>query len=1262
MSRLKITIIFVLIISLSSSLNAQISNGNFRHLTIEDGLSHNNVYTIIQDNTGFIWIGTQNGLNKYDGYEFSQYFYSSDDSCSLISSNFGKLFQDSKGRIWIGTYRGGISLYYPDENRAIRFLNNPDDETSLASNLVRGIIEDKDGNIWIGTGGNGLCMYNEDNNNFTQYINDENDANTLVSNSIKALSYDIFGNIWIATTFGLSKFNHVDKIFTNFTTNGDISDKTINDNALQYVFSDSKGRTWVGTKGKGVNRYNPDTETFDFFEDSPLNSARIQCVYEDSYGRIWIGTYRNGVYLYNEDYNTFINFTNSADNPNSLSNNKIETIIEDKAGNLWIGTRGGGINILDLKPQKFQNITNDENNTNSLTHGSVTCITSENDNIIWFGTLNGLCKYDKINNTYKTFVEDENSSNAISNSRIRALAYDKNTNTLWAGTYSGGVNKIEYINNQYVFTHFRADFESENSIISDQINTIFIDDDQVIWIGSSGGLNKLTFDDLQNPIFETYNEDDNNPNSISNRYVTDILQDSKGNLWVATSNGLNLYNPVSNDFTQYWNNANQTGDAEGNAINTITQADGDKLWLGSDGSGFFLFDPTTGNFQKYSDNTFKTNNIMAIVEDNNNTLWISTAMGVSKFNLTDQHYTHYGITDGLNETGFNRNSALQTSDGDIYFGNISGVTFIQPDKIELNSNIPQIVLTEFKKFNKSFFSNQNSFCTLTPDNLEEINLSYKDYVISFEFASLDFTDPSKNLYRYKMEGFNDEWIYFEIKRYATFTNLAPGKYTLKVQGSNNDGIWSDDENSLQISIYVKPPFWQTWWFYTIVILVIVSAIYLYIKLREAKLKKEKLILEQKVKQRTEEVEAQKEEILQQANALEESNKELEKLSIVASETDNSVTILSPNGDFEWVNKGFERLYGWQNLESFKKARGNNIFDGKFNEYTKKAIQSCISERKPVVTSDKVTGKGDKEIWLRTTWTPIVDDENNITKIIAIDSDITDIKNAEVEILEQNEKINLQNENIKSSIRYALTIQKAILPPVSVFQQFTEHFILFRPKDIVSGDFYWYHQTEKYHFIAVSDCTGHGVPGAFMSMIGTRLLDGIVIERKEHDVAKILTKLNDEIVSSLSQTESENRDGMDLGIIRIEKTDKKEKEILYEGSKRELIYYTKNDNKISRLKGSRKRVGGVLNSKTNEEFTNKSLTLTEGDVIYLSTDGYIDQCDLNRKKIGTGRLIQIIEEVKHLHLDQQKALLEEILDKWQVDTSQRDDITILGVKL
>lgn len=1264
-------ILFILLSSfLYTSLFSQVKDLKFNNITIEDGLSHNNVYTIAQDSKGFMWIGTQSGLDKYNGYSINSYFYSAEDSCSIISSNFGKLMFDSKNRLWIGTYRGGISLYYPHEDKVVQFLNNPDDENSLAGNLIRALVEDKEGNIWIGTAENGLSMYNETTNNFTNYTNDAENPNSLVSNNIRGLACDIEGNIWIGTTVGVSKFSLKDKTFTNYKPNETNPNSSISDENTQTIYADKSGNVWIGTRNKGLNKYNIKTKAFEFFDynssdSTSISGSRIQCIFEDSFGKIWIGTYEGGVCIYNQEAKNFIRYQHSDDNPNSLCYDKIETIIEDKSQNLWIGTRGGGISIVDLKPQKFTNLIH--SNQNSIPEGSVTAIAIENENIIWIGTVNGLCHYNKLTNEFLTFIEDENNPNSLSNSRIRSLVSDEK-GVLWVGTYQGGINKIEYIDNNYVITRYQKDENNANSLLSDQTNILKKDKSGSIWIGTSSGLTCMKFEN-DIPVYNNYVPDDETEGSISNKYVTDIFEDLEGNLWIGTSSGLDKYDPHKNNFTEYLNTTAKETETEVNAINTIALADSGNLWIGTDGSGFYHFNTKTGIYTKFNDNTFKTSNISAILQDKNNNLWISTSTGISVFNIETQKFTYYGISDGLIETGFNRNSAAITINGDMYFGNISGVTFIQPEKIQLNQHIPQIVLTELKIFNTSFFTNQNSFCSLTPSNLKEIELSYKDYVISFEFASLDFTDPSKNNYRYKMEGFNDEWIDFGTKRYATFTNLPSGEYILKIQGTNNDGIWSDENTSLSIKVTVKPPFWETWWFYAIVAAIIILSIYSYIKWREKKLRKEKDILEQKVKERTEEVQAQKEELQVQAKALEESNIELEKLSIVARETDNAVTIMDAEGNFEWVNQGFIRLYGWRNLEQFKAERGENILIGDFCSSTKEAVKQCIKEKSTTYSKDEVKGANDKLIWLQTTWTPILDEYNNITKIIAIDSDITDVKKAEMEIFaqkevleEQNLIITAHNENIKSSIKYAQTIQKAILPSKTNFEKFSEYFIIYYPKDIVSGDFYWYHQTEKYHFVVVSDCTGHGVPGAFMSMIGSRLLDGIITERKNYEPGQILTLLNNELTESLNQKESENRDGMDICLVRIEKTSNKNIEIVFEGSKRELIYYKADEKQIHRLKGSRKRIGGVLKIRTEDNFENKTIALQKGDIIYLTTDGYIDQCNEDRTRFGTSRFVKDLEKIIEKPLQEQQSILENNLNKWQTNSLQRDDITMLAIKL
>ena len=1245
--------------------NSQTTNFKFRHLTIKEGLTHNNVYTIMQDSKGFVWIGTQNGLDKYSGYDFLSYYYSADDSCSLISPNFGKLFEDSQKRIWIGTYKGGISLYNPDKDEVVRFLSNENDSTTIPSNFIRGIVEDENRTIWIGTADNGLCKYNEKSKNFTII-----GKNRIIDESIRDMKTDNYGNIWIATINGLSCYNIKDDKFTNYLFDDNNLNASISDNNLQSLYCDKNGNVWIGTRNSGLSIYDSKAKKFTHYKPSEtttnsISGKRIQSIFEDSYGGIWIGTYNNGVNLFDKETKTFKVFKNSKNEENSLSHNRIEVITEDKAGNLWIGTRGGGINILDLKPQKFNNITN--KNQPDLPEGSIRAIVAENDNIIWFGTERGLCRYDNKKDKFIVLKEEEDNPNSISNNRVRSIMIDDKQN-IWAGTYSGGLNKIEQKNGEFKITIFRTNEENPETIISDQINYVFQDSKKNIWIGTTGGMDKLTFNENDEPKFEHFYSVEEDESSLSNRYVTSIYEDQNGNIWIGTSNGLNKYIPEKNNFKRYWNSTTNINKGEVNAINVMTFEKNGNIWIGTDGSGFYMFEPKTGKYNKFIDPTFKTNNVSSIIEDKQQNLWIGSAKGISKFNTKTLQFIHYGISDGLDETGFVRNAASITPSGNIYFGNISGITFVQPEKIELNTHIPTVVLTEFKIFNTSFFQNKNSFCAKSPTNLKEINLSYKDNVVSFEFTSLDFTDPTKNNYIYKMEGFNNDWIELGTRGYVMFTSLPPGKYTLKVKGTNNDGIWSDDKTSLSIKINVKPPFWQTAWFYALVISTLVFLVYFFIRRRLKKLREEKDILEQKVRQRTEEVESQKEELLQQAEALEDNNAELEKLSIVASETDNAVTIIDIEGNVEWVNAGFTKLYGWASLEDFIANKGN-ILEGDFNDETKNAFRKCVETKKTVLSKNVAEGKKFETVWIQTTWSPILSELNELLKVIAVDSDVSELKKAEIEIHaqkdileEQNEHIKSQNEHIKSSIRYAKTIQGAILPADSKFKKFTDFFILYRPKDIVSGDFYWYHETEDYQFITVADCTGHGVPGAFMSMIGTRLFDGIVAERKTHEPAEILEKLSVEIIESLSQNESNNRDGMDLALIRVEKNKEKNIEIVFEGAKRELIYYEANTKQLKRIKGSRKRIGGVTKLATVAIFENKKIYLNKGDVIYLSTDGYIDQCNVDRKRIGTKALVNRLEQIANEPMTKQKEILEKDLDDWQKETKQRDDIAIVGIKL
>ncbi len=425
---------------------------------------------------------------------------------------------------------------------------------------------------------------------------------------------------------------------------------------------------------------------------------------------------------------------------------------------------------------------------------------------------------------------------------------------------------------------------------------------------------------------------------------------------------------------------------------------------------------------------------------------------------------------------------------------------------------------------------------------------------------------------------------------------------------------------------------------------------------------------------------QKEEILAQAELLKDTNSELEKLSIVASRTNNAIVIMDSEGRFEWVNDAFYNLYGIGLAEL--KQKGETIFEANSSDDIDIILKGCIADKKPCSYKYNAISPKGKKTWVKTTISPILDAENKITKLIAIDSDITEIIIAEQkivqkseEILAQNEEINAQREEledkneailakndfINGSIRYAKTIQNAILPFEERIGKYFENFILFRPKDVVSGDFYWYVKAQNYHFIAVVDCTGHGVPGAFMSMIGSSLLNQIVYSNNELNTANILTKLNELVIFSLRQEETENNDGMDVCLCRIEKEEHKSK-IQFTGAKRPLFYMLEDSSILERLRGDRKSIGGTQKKKNTINFSTQELELVKNSIIYLSSDGFIDQNNSERKKYGTAKLTTLIENISKEDLKTQHKILNTEIENWMSLTEQRDDITLLGIKI
>jgi len=430
-----------------------------------------------------------------------------------------------------------------------------------------------------------------------------------------------------------------------------------------------------------------------------------------------------------------------------------------------------------------------------------------------------------------------------------------------------------------------------------------------------------------------------------------------------------------------------------------------------------------------------------------------------------------------------------------------------------------------------------------------------------------------------------------------------------------------------------------------------------------------------LKTRNIEINKQKEEIESQSFQLEQANKELEKLSIVASKTENAIMIMDENGNFEWVNVGFTRLYGYT-LQLLINERDENIINVSENPDIKDIIKRCSVDKETVIYESINTSRNGEKFWVQTTLTPILDNNNNVNKIIAIDADIDKLKLQEKEIrqqseelrqqkdelMEQKDQIELKNKLINSSIKYAQNIQKSIFPLERIINKFYNTFVIFRPKDVVSGDFYWYlHNDNNEFFFAAVDCTGHGVPGAFMSLIGSRMLSSIVSEKQITDTKNILGQIDRDIIRALKQDETDNNDGMDICLTKVVKNAKGNYNVTFSGAKRPLFFYKKAENKMDMLKGDRKSIGGVRLKRRKVEFTNQEIELTKDDIMYLSTDGMMDQNSEDRKRYGTTRFVEFLETIKENLFDQQKQLIEKSLDSYKKQQEQRDDITIFGVQ-
>lgn len=794
----------------------------FETIRIEQGLSQNYVYSMIQDQKGYMWFGTWDGLNKFNGYNFTVYKSLPNNQNSLSNSRIHAICEDKAGNIWLGTDQG-LNKFDRNTQSFKHYINIPGDKTSISDNAVWSVIERSSGEIWVGTDA-GLNKFNPKTEKFTHYLNNPGDNSSLSNDKATEVFEDKDGNLWIATGYGLNKYDLKSGTFKRyFHDPGD--SKSLSGSNIRTIFQDKKGGIWVGTTN-GLNKYLPKEDKFINYKNNfSKESNNIYAIYEDKDNYLWLGTYGGGLVVFNPVNNKSLQFKHDVDKKNSLCNDKIYFIYEDNSGVIWIGTRKG---ISKVTFNKFNHFHMAKGIIPGLKTNVTRVVFVDDKGLLWIGTEEGIVIYNRKTGESELLRNEEGNINSLSFNYVRSIIQDKKGD-YWIGTFGGGLNKYEKDKNK--FTIYRH-IPGKNSLSDNALYCVLEDGEGYLWIGTTEGLNRLK---PETGEFKIYKHKANDPHSISHDIILSLYMDKDNTMWVCSYEGLNKYDRNNDSFIVYKSNHDDNTTLSSNNVRSIIEDKEGIFWIGTKDGGLNRFNKNTGKFKSYTVDDGLPNNVVYVaVEDENSNLWISTNFGLSKFNIKDEFFVNYDITDGVQGYEFNSSCAFKSKKGELFFGGMNGFNSFYPKQIKKNNHIPDIVITAFKIFNVS----ENVFNEYKDG--DTIVLSYKDNFFSFEFAALDYDNSSKNKYIYKLENYDDDWISCKAdRRYAEYKRVGPGNYIFKVRGSNNDSVWNTEGVSLVIII--TPPWYQTRFFQVFMVIFVLFIAWLVIFLHSRRIKKKHAI-------------------------------------------------------------------------------------------------------------------------------------------------------------------------------------------------------------------------------------------------------------------------------------------------------------------------------------------------------------------------------------------------------------------------------------
>jgi ligand-binding sensor domain-containing protein len=827
---------------------AQMPPVRFEGLSVKDGLSSNNVRSILQDRHGFMWFGTYGGLNRFDGYAFKVYKYSSQDTTSIGGNHVIDLWEDPNGIIWLAISGGGLARLDPRTDSIRRYT----------SDLLR--------------------------------------PGKLHAKTVTAIRGDRFGNMWIGTTEGLYHFNPETEIFTPCRQISD--DPGDIGSMVSAIHEDRNGVIWVGTLSGGLSRINlkkgqngisPDITSTNYRripgDTASLISNQVTAIGEDHSGALWIGT-RAGLDRFDSRTGRCTNhFVNNSTNATTISSNHISRhgISEDKLGNLWVGTNNG-LNRLDIKNLQFTRFYQDIQVSNGLTTSDIHTVYTDRTGILWLGTNDaGVCRIDPVRRQLPFFSGQPGNAISFKGYNIRSICGDT-SGRLWIGTEGNGLfsyqiktgklknyretGKINGLTTNFIgslladhkgniwigpgsdWTSSKGDFSRLNLATGEIkrlplfksgetyafVMSLLEDKKGHIWLGT-GHAGLIRYDPEKN-IMIRYSYNAYNPKILSDSWVRALAEDHQGIIWIGTGYGLNRLDPGTGRFEHFFNDLKNIKTLPHNEIHSLCISRNGKLWVGTDGGGLCLFNPVTRQFTTFNEKDgLPDNAVHNILEDDDGNLWLNTNRGLCLFSPTTRQFTNFNLDDQqgnfLISGNVSTGACFKGLDGTLYFGGKNGFIYFHPHDLRLNRQVPPVVLTGVRVFDKLLQGYHGG---------QTITLNHEQNSLTLEFAALNYTSTGKNQYAYQLVNLDPDWVYSGTRRSVTYTNLDPGTYAFRVKGSNNDGLWNDTGTFL--TIVIQPAWWQTIWFTILLIIAIAAIVYALYRYRLAQFRQHQILRDQ----------------------------------------------------------------------------------------------------------------------------------------------------------------------------------------------------------------------------------------------------------------------------------------------------------------------------------------------------------------------------------------------------------------------------------